>query len=64
MKLSPSIASVFARLGAALPVMAVDAIGLAGCGLIVIGIWQIYAPASFVIAGLMLLAGAWLIARR
>jgi len=40
-----------------------DALGLAGCGLLSYGAWLCYAPAGFIVAGLMLLAGAWLSAR-
>lgn len=46
------------------PVLAVDAIGVVGCGLIVYGAGLVYQPAGFLVAGAMLLAGAWLIARR
>lgn len=46
------------------PGLAVDTVGLAGCGLIVYGIWLVFPPAGFVTAGVMLAAGAWLLARR
>ncbi|MEA3042984.1 MAG: hypothetical protein QOH47_822 [Sphingomonadales bacterium] len=40
-----------------------DAAGLAGAGLVAYGAWLVYAPAGFVVAGLLLLAGALLHAR-
>jgi hypothetical protein len=44
--------------------LAVDVAGLAGAALITDGVWQIYQPAAFIVAGAFLLAGAWLVARR
>lgn len=55
-------AASFAR--RALPPLACDVSGLCGCGLIIYGAWRIYEPAGFVVAGAMLLIGAWFFARR
>lgn len=43
---------------------AVDAAALTGAGSITAGAWQIFHPAAFIVAGLFLLSGAWLAARR
>ena len=44
--------------------MAVDAAALAGAGLVDYGVWLVYRPAAFVVAGAFLLGGAWLLARK
>jgi len=41
-----------------------EAAFVAGAGLIIVGVWQVYHPAAYIIAGVFLLAGAWLIARK
>jgi hypothetical protein len=41
-----------------------DLAGLAGCGLVSYGTGQVYEPAGFIVAGLMLIAGAIATARR
>ncbi|MGC1300920.1 MAG: hypothetical protein WA840_00975 [Caulobacteraceae bacterium] len=41
-----------------------DAAAFAGAGLIVFGVDLIYRPAAFIVGGVFLLGGAWLIARR
>jgi hypothetical protein len=40
-----------------------DAVGLAGAALLVDGIALVSVPASLIVAGLILMAGAWLSAR-
>lgn len=47
------------KLAAALPTL----VGLAGAALISFGAWQIYAPAGFIAAGVLLLAGVLFSAR-
>jgi hypothetical protein len=44
--------------------LALDAAGVAGAGLITFGTWQVYHPAGFIVAGVLMLAGVWLLARR
>ncbi len=46
----------------AISAVAVDAAGLAGAGLIAYGAWQVYHPAGFIVGGVLLVAGAWLLA--
>lgn len=41
-----------------------DAAGIAGAALIVYGVSLIHRPAAFIVAGVFLLGGAWLAARR
>lgn len=41
-----------------------DGAALAGASLITYGVSRIYAPAGFIAAGLFLLIGAWLLARK
>jgi hypothetical protein len=43
------------KLLTALPVLARDATGIAGAGLVAYGAWRIYAPAGFIVAGLLLI---------
>lgn len=50
------------RLGR-LAAFARDLAGLAGAGLVAYGAWLVYAPAGFITAGTLLLAGAALLAR-
>jgi hypothetical protein len=40
-----------------------DAVGVAGAALLVAGIALVSPPASLIVAGLMLMGGAWLSAR-
>lgn len=40
-----------------------DALGLIGAGLVSWGAWQIFPPAGFIVAGALLMSGAWLAAR-
>lgn len=47
-----------------LPELVTDAAGLAGPALIIAGVAQIYTPAAWIAAGVFLLAGAWLTARK
>lgn len=47
---------------AALPVLVRDAVGLGGAGLVAYGTWLVYQPAGFIVAGILLLLGAWLAA--
>lgn len=44
--------------------LVVDAVGVVGAGLIAYGAWLIYQPAGFMVAGVLLLSGAWLFASR
>ena len=39
-----------------------DIVGFAGCSLIVYGVWLGYAPAAYIVAGLMLACGAFALA--
>jgi len=43
---------------------ALEAAFVAGAGLIIYGIWDIYHPAAFIVAGAFLLCGAFMIARK
>ena len=43
--------------------LALDGAALAGAGLIAHGADLIYPPAGFIVAGLFLLMGAWIVAR-
>lgn len=47
----------------ALPVLIRDAVGLCGAGLASYGAWLVYEPAGFIAGGVLLMAGAWLVAR-
>ena len=40
-----------------------DGAGLVGAGLVAYGCWRIYAPAGFIVAGVLLIAGSILLAR-
>jgi hypothetical protein len=44
-------------------VLARDGAGLTGCGLVSYGAGLIYAPIGFIVAGLLLIAGAYLLAK-
>lgn len=48
---------------AVLPVVVRDLSGLGGVASATVGAWQIYEPAGFIVGGLFLIAGAWLLAR-
>lgn len=56
------MASSFWRSAAAirklLPIVARDAAGLAGAGLIAYGAWLVYAPMGYIVGGTLLLMGA------
>ena len=45
------------------PVVMRDLSGLGGVLSATVGAWQIYRPAGFIVGGLFLIAGAWLLAR-
>jgi hypothetical protein len=62
-RVSTNLASLFPFLAAAMPVLIIDAAGLAGIGLVIYGVWVIYAPAGFIVAGILLIAGAMYLAR-
>lgn len=49
---------------AALPVLARDAVGIGGGTLVTYGSWLIYPPAGFLVAGVLLLVGAWILASK
>ena len=51
------------KLLAALPGVSRDGMGIVGIALISYGTWRIYAPAGFIVAGLLLLSIAVLVAR-
>jgi hypothetical protein len=51
-------------LAAFLAEYATDAAGVVGAALIVWGVALIYRPAGLIVAGAVLLAGAWLFARK
>jgi hypothetical protein len=53
----------FGALLDALPVILRDLGGLGGIASTTFGAWQIYAPAGWIVGGLFLIAGAWLLAR-
>ncbi len=40
-----------------------DLAGLSGCGMVSYGAWLVYAPAGFIVAGIMLVAAALLTAK-
>lgn len=42
----------------------VDVVGIVGAGLIAYGAWLIYQPAGAIVAGALLLTGAWLFSSR
>lgn len=42
----------------------IDVAGIAGAGLIVYGVSQIHRPSAFIVAGVFLLLGAWILARK
>jgi glucose dehydrogenase len=46
-----------------LPVVVRDLAGIGGVALVTLGAWQIYPPAGFIVAGLSLVAAAWLLAK-
>lgn len=46
-----------------LPVVMRDLSGIGGVVSATVGAWQIYRPAGFIVGGLFLIAGAWLLAR-
>lgn len=48
----------------ALPVLSIDALGVAGSVTLVYGIWQIHQPAAFIVAGLLAIVVSILAARR
>lgn len=45
------------------PVIVGDGAGVAGVGLVAYGSWLVYAPAGFIVAGVLLIAGAFLSGR-
>jgi len=57
----------FRALGAsvrvAAPTVMADAVGLAGCGAVVYGVWLVSVPAAFVVGGVMAMIAAWLVSR-
>lgn len=48
-----------AHLAAALP----DALMVAGAGVVSYGAWLVYAPAGFIVGGVLLMAGGYITAR-
>lgn len=57
-----AIRSAAGRVGAALPTIITDAIWLGGAGLISYGVWLIYKPAGFIMAGALMIGAATLLA--
>jgi hypothetical protein len=64
MKLLASLRTFAATVRASAPSLMVDVVGLAGCASIVYGARLIYEAAGFIVAGTMMLIGAWFIAGR
>ncbi|UDF29378.1 UNVERIFIED_ORG: hypothetical protein LHK14_17970 [Roseateles sp. XES5] len=48
---------------AVVPPLFREAIGIAGAGIFVYGFWQIFAPAGFIVGGILLMAAAIIMAR-
>jgi hypothetical protein len=48
----------------ALPGTACDLAGVAGVALISYGAWLVYAPAGYIVAGLLFVAGAMILGRK
>lgn len=46
-----------------LPALGRDIAGLIGVGLLLYGIWEVYRPAAFIVAGLLLLSASLMLAR-
>lgn len=44
-------------LGVAMPALIRSGIGIGGAGLIAYGAWMVYAPAGYVVGGILLIAG-------
>lgn len=55
---------MLAKFRAALPELLIDGAALCGTGLVSYGTWRIYPPAGFIVAGVLLIAGAVLLARK
>jgi hypothetical protein len=55
---------LWASLKPALPGLAVDAVGVGGGVSVAFGLYEIYPPAAWIAAGLAMIAGAWLLAKR
>ena len=56
--------AAFARLRAAAPDFLRDVMGGIGGALTSYGAWRIYEPAGFIVAGTLLIACCWLLARK
>jgi len=50
-------------LATAMPVVMRDLGGVGGIASATFGAWQIYRPAGWIVGGVFLIAGAWLLAR-
>lgn len=48
----------------AIPTLLLDAIGVLGAALVAYGARLVYLPAGYIAAGVLLLIGVWLIAKR
>jgi hypothetical protein len=57
------LAKIRNGIAGALPALIRDACGVAGVVLLSYGAWLVYAPAGFITGGVLLLAGAVLLAR-
>jgi len=47
----------------AIKIAIADVAGVSGCGLVVYGIMLVNIPAAFIVGGLFLMGGAWMLAR-
>ncbi len=48
----------------AVPAFLRDVVGITGSALVIYGVWQIYVPAGYILAGLVMVVAAILLARR
>jgi hypothetical protein len=63
-KIGAALAAIGVASGRAVPVVIRDGIGLCAVGLISYGAWQMTAPAGFITAGVLLLAGVILVSTK
>jgi hypothetical protein len=57
-RIGAGLASAARRVARVMPALLRDLAGLAGVALIAFGAWQIYPPAGFIVAGVLLVVGA------
>lgn len=58
------LSALLSAAAAAAPVVIRDLVGLVGIALIAYGAWLMYAPAGFMVAGVLLVVGVLLVSRR